>query len=199
MNNLKVTIKTIIKSVLFWVIFVQAMLAYTFYVLGFRITYAPNLETSWNAVGAIGQWAGALVGFLIPIAAIYLQASLNKNRLDIGESNSELYNEFKEFKSEYSEKLKALSKLVDKNGNIVMDANGFTDDSKANLKERALKFINISMIAKTKRVAEHLEINEDEAYDILVEMVRHDESISCGGQLRKENVHNIVWTKKSKR
>jgi hypothetical protein len=192
------TLKKIIKSVLFWVVFMEVIIASIFYAFGFRITYAPSLETCWNAVGAIGQWAGALVGVLIPIAAIYLQASLDKNKRDIGESNSELYNEFKEFELEYSEKLKALSKLVDEDGNIVIDGGNFKDDSEEDLKEKALKFINISMFANTKRVAEHLEISEDEAYDLLVEMLRHDESISCGGQVRKENMNNIVWTKKRK-
>ncbi|MGE8204717.1 hypothetical protein ACQKP0_09140 [Heyndrickxia sp. NPDC080065] len=190
-------LKIIIKS-LFWVIITQVIIFSTLYFLGFRITYAPNLETSWNAVAAIGQWAGALVGVLIPIAAVYLQAKLDKNKREIGESNSDLLNELKEFKLEYSEKLKTLSELVDEKGNIVINSGYFTDDSKNNLKEKALKFVNISMITKTKRVAEHLEISHDKAYDLLVEMAIHDGSISSAGQIRKENMDNIVWTKKTR-
>lgn len=191
-------IKKLIKSVVFWIILIELLATCALYFLGFRITYAPNLETCWDAVGATGQWVGALVGVLIPIAAIYLQANLDKNKRDIGEANSELYNEFKEFKLEYSEKLKALSNLVDEDGNIVIDGGNFNDDLEEDLKEKALKFINISMVVNTKKVAEHLEISEDEAYDLLVEMLRHDGIISCGGQVRKENMNNIVWVKKSK-
>lgn len=191
-------LKSLIKSVSFWIILVELIVTCVLYFLGFRITYSPDLETSWDAVGATGQWAGAIVGILIPIAAIYLQTNLDKNKHDIGEANLELYNEFREFKLEYSEKLKALSDLVDEDGNIVIDGGYFTNGSVENLKEKALKFINIAMVVNTKRVAEHLEINEDKAYDLLVEMLRHDESISCGGQVRKENMNNIIWTKKSK-
>lgn len=198
MEKVKLTIKAIFKSVIFWIIIVEVTILFTLYILGFRITYSPKLETSWNAVAAVGQWAGALVGLLIPIAAVYLQSKLDKNKMDIGESNSELFNEFKNFKIEYSEKLKALSKLVDDGGNIILDANNFFDNNRENLKEKALKFVNISMVTKTKRVAEHLDISKDEAFDLLVEMVRHDESISAGGQLRSENMDNIVWTKRSK-
>jgi hypothetical protein len=89
--------------------------------------------------------------------------------------------------------------MVDENGNIVIDGGNFTENPREALKEKALKLINISMVAKTNKVAEHLDISEEEAFDLLVEMLRHDESISCGGQVRKENMSNIVWTKKSKR
>ncbi len=187
------------KSVAFWIVLIELAIIITLYLFGFRITYGPELETSWDAVSAIGQWAGAIVGILIPIGAVYLQEELEKNRQDIGEANLELYNEFREFKQEYSEKLKALSKMVDENGNIVIDGGDFTDNSRDDLKEKVLKLINISMIAKTQDVAEHLDISKEEAFDLLVEMLRHDESISCGGQVIKENMDNIIWTKKNRR
>lgn len=188
-------LKKIIKSSIFWFVSIEIILAIILYNKGFRITYSPKLETCWDAVGAIGQWAGALVGLLIPIYAVYLQSSLDNNKRDIGESNSELYNEFIKFKSEYTERINALSKLVDKDIN---DKN-LNENSQENLKEKALKFINITMVTSTKNVAEHLKIDEDKAFDLLVEMLRSDESISCGGQVLKENKNNIVWLKKSKR
>lgn len=191
--------KRLIKSTVFWIILTEVAIVITLYLFGFRITYDPNLETSWVAVGAIGQWAGATVGVLIPIVVVYLQEELERNKQDIGEANLELYNEFREFRQEYSEKLKVLSEMIDENGNIVIDGGNFTENSREALKEKALKLINISMVVKTNRVAEHLDISEDEAFDLLVEMLRHDESISCGGQVRKENMNNIIWTKKSKR
>ncbi|GAA0486920.1 hypothetical protein GCM10008986_10420 [Salinibacillus aidingensis] len=198
MNNIKKIIMKVVKSVYFWLTLVIAILMSVLYILGFRITYSPNLETSWDAVSAIGQWAGAIVGVLIPIAAVYIDHILQKSKRDIGESNIELLNEFQAFKDEYSEKLKTLSDLVDDNGNINNDGGNHDVSRKDKLKEKALKFINISMVAKTKTVAEHLNINEDDVYELLAEMDRHDDTISHGGQLRKENMHNIVWTKKSK-
>lgn len=199
MGNLKGIIMKMLKSILTWIIFIEVMLISILYFLGFRITYAPGLETSWDAVAAIGQWIGAVVGILIPITAVYVQHMLESSKRDIGESNIELLNEFKDFKAEYSEKIKKLSSLIDSDGNITLDGGYFEGDSRSKLKEEALKVINISMFAKTNSVAEHLGINEEDAFELLVEMVRHDQSISSGGQLRKDNIKNIIWTKKSKR
>ncbi|GIN23405.1 hypothetical protein J1TS3_45390 [Siminovitchia fordii] len=187
-----------LKSILFWIAFFEIILIFIFYFLGFRITYAPELETSWDAVAAIGQWIGAIIGILIPLTVVYVQHILESSKRDIGESNIELLNEFKEFKMEYSEKIKKLSNLIDKEGNITLDGGYFEDNSIAKLKEKALKYINISMYANTKRVAEHLGISVEDAFNLLVEMVRHDQSISSGGQLRRDNIQSIIWTKKSK-
>lgn len=192
-------LKRLSKSIIFWVVSVEVCIAIIFYLYGFRITYDPSLETSWEAVGAIGQWAGTIVGILIPVIVIYLQENLERNRQEIGESNLELYNEFEGFKQEYSEKLKIVSNMIDNNDTIIVDGGKFADNSSDNLKEKALKLINISMIINTHDVAEHLDISEDEAFDLLVEMLKHDESISAGGYVSKENIKDILWTKRKKR
>lgn len=40
---------------------IAIVLASAFYLCGFRITYAPELESSWSAISAFGQWAGVVV------------------------------------------------------------------------------------------------------------------------------------------
>lgn len=192
-------LKRIIRSWIFWIIIFLVIGVISLYNIGFRITYAPHLETSWTAVSAVGQWFGVLVAIAIPIAVIYLQNMLNSSQKDIGEANAELYNEFKDFKKEYEKKLKILSELVDENGDINFDGGTWNEDPVRNLKEEALKFINISMITNTKSVAEHLQITKEEAYQLLLEMIRHDGIISCGGYLDESNKDNIVWLKKSKK
>lgn len=37
--------------------------------LGFRITYAPKLETSWDAVSAVAAWVGVLVAIMSTVAS----------------------------------------------------------------------------------------------------------------------------------
>lgn len=39
-------------------------LGLTFYFLGFRITYAPELENNWDAISAVASWAGVLVSIV---------------------------------------------------------------------------------------------------------------------------------------
>lgn len=198
MNKLKSTLYKINKYNTFWIILFEVLIAYFLYYNGFRITYSPGLENNWEAIGAVGQWAGAFVSILIPIAAVYLQSSIDKNKEDIGESNQQLLKDFEDFKTEYSDKFKILSKHINENGDIHFDGGDFNDNSKEYQKEKALKFVNISMITNTKKVAKHLGIEDGEAYDLLEEMLRHDELISSGGAISKGNMQNIMWTKKKK-
>jgi hypothetical protein len=194
-------LRRLIKSLIFWVLLVEVLLIIVFIALGFRITYAPKFDSNWNAIGAVGQWAGAFVGLLIPIAAIYIQYKLDKNREQIGKSNTDLLTELQNFKDTYEGKLKVLSEMVDENGDIVIDGGEFSvfaDEDKIHndFKSKALKFVNIAMVTNTQRVAENLEISNEIAFDILQELVLHDRAISCGGRLDKNNMDNIVWLRK---
>lgn len=195
MGNLNKNIKTIGIALV-----IQMLLGLIFYLYGFRITYSPELETSWPAVSAIGQWVSALSGLLIPIAVVYLDKHMDKNREMIGESNIDLLKEVEKFKSEYYEKIKVLSKLVNEEGDIVIDS-GFSSEANEEksdeiLKEKALKFVNISMVTKTEKVAEHLEIEKEKAFRILEELLKHDGKISAGGQITLKNIDAVVWLKK---
>jgi hypothetical protein len=133
---------------------------------GFRVTYSPELETSWEAISAIGQWTGVLVGFLIPIAAVYLQNKLDQNKEDIGESNAALLEEVEKFRDDYEDKLKRISNRFDDRGGIKINGGLFEKHKKENrskeeLKNEARRFVNISMVTKTKKVAEHLGTSPD--------------------------------------
>ena len=202
LQNIKTIFFRVIKSPVVLLLLLEVILLGFLYKYGFRITYGPDLEASWDAISAIGQWAGVLVGFLIPIAAVYLQSKLEKSKKDIGESNTALLEEFESFKNEYENKLKRLSTHFDDQGNFVIDGGTFEQHkkekrSREELKNEAHKFVNISMVTKTKRVAEHLGITPDEAFDILEELLRHDGLISAGGIVRKDNMDTMIWTKKS--
>ena len=53
---------------------------------GWRITYAPELENSWNAVSAVGTWAGVIVAFFACIVAIQIP-----NKIAMGQDKIALY------------------------------------------------------------------------------------------------------------
>lgn len=179
---------------------IQTIVLLLCYLYGFRITYSRELETSWPAVSAIGQWVSELSALLIPIAVVYLDKHMDKNREKIGESNIELLSEVEKFKSEYYEKIKVLSKLVNAEGDIVIPKGFFSEDDEKTyeiLKEKALKFVNISMVTNTEKVAKYLEIEKEKAFRILEELFKHDGKISAGGQITLKNIDGVVWLKKS--
>ena len=48
------------------------------FVLGFRITYAPELENSWNAISAMASWVGTIGTVSAIFAAIWVANRQNK-------------------------------------------------------------------------------------------------------------------------
>ncbi|HAE61485.1 MAG TPA: hypothetical protein DCG38_04025 [Eubacteriaceae bacterium] len=137
----------LIRSPILLLLLLEGVVVVLLYNYGFRITYGPELVSSWEAVSAIGQWAGVLVGFLIPIAAVYLQSKLDESKKDIGESNTALLDEFEKFEDEYEGRLRSLKSHLDRKGNFVIDGGNFSDTEETeqtleNLKRKAHKFVN---------------------------------------------------------
>ena len=110
---------------------------------------------SWDAISALGEWAGIIVAILIPIAAIYLEKQLEKNKSEIKDSNISLYDEIAELKCQINE----------------IKNNSIQDD---NVKLEIYKFICISMVTTTKEVMEKFNLDFNKAKEILLELSRVD-------------------------
>ena len=67
------------------------------YRIGFRITYAPELETSWEAVSAVAAWAGVVVSFVAIWHAI--QVAEKQNKIALFEKRLEFYLTLKKLES----------------------------------------------------------------------------------------------------
>ncbi len=85
----------------FGAIFIIILLVIFLYCVGFRITYAPELETSWNAVIAFANWgsvfvslAGAIASFLAVWFAIKVpkQIADKQNKISLFEKRYKIYN-----------------------------------------------------------------------------------------------------------
>lgn len=66
------------------------------FLLGFRITYAPELENSWEAISAVASWAGIIVSIASAIAAFMavwyaIRVSDKQNRISLFEKKYELF------------------------------------------------------------------------------------------------------------
>lgn len=53
-------------------ILIIAVVAFVMTLLGWRITYAPELENSWDAISAVAAWAGAIGTIAAVFSAIYV-------------------------------------------------------------------------------------------------------------------------------
>lgn len=79
----------IIPVLLLVLVFVIVML----YGLGFRITYAPELENSWNAVSAVATCVGVLASFIAIWFAIRVPKKIaeEQNKIALFEKRYEFY------------------------------------------------------------------------------------------------------------
>ncbi len=188
----------LVKKPLFWLIFTEIVFMVLLYTIGFRIEYAPSLQNDWEAISAVGQWANAVVAIIIPIVVAVITHIFTKrieeNKRDIGQSNADTITEVESIKKEI-EAIK--NSIISQTTAPHMPIHELTQEQLwEKNKMKALKYVNISMFAKTEAVAKHLGIDKEEAFDLLVELLRHDRAISCGGQVDKNNMDNIIWLKK---
>lgn len=51
-------------------------IAFVMALFGWRITYAPELETSWECVSAIGTWAGVITSFIAIMVAVQIPSKI---------------------------------------------------------------------------------------------------------------------------
>lgn len=129
--------------------------------LGWRVTYAPDLENSWDAISAVAAWISAFAGVAIPIVAVVFQHKLDSNKNDIKGSNLALYNKLEKIEKELEQyrdsKITALPS----------DAVKTTKDT---LKNRIVQYIGVAMGATTKDIANHFGIPTDMTITLLHEL-----------------------------
>lgn len=53
------------------------------YQMGFRITYAPDLENSWNAISATASWVSAIASFLAVWSAIQVPKKIAERQIKV--------------------------------------------------------------------------------------------------------------------
>ena len=95
MKNKLNELKKLVKSKYFspaLVLIILIIVAIFLYQMGFRITYAPELETSWDAVSAVASWAGAAG----TVAAVWfaIRVADKQNKIALFEKRYEIYKQY---------------------------------------------------------------------------------------------------------
>lgn len=86
----------ILHSPITWIIILILILCIVSYVCGFRITYAPALENSWDAISACASWAGVLFSFIAIWVAIQIPMKIadRQNKIALFEKRCAFYTIF---------------------------------------------------------------------------------------------------------
>ena len=85
------------------VVAVCVILLVFLYCIGFRITYAPQLENSWDAISAVATWAGVVVSCFAVWAAIQIPQRIAEEQNDVSEKQARMniYFSIKEFSEDW--------------------------------------------------------------------------------------------------
>lgn len=83
---------------------------------GWRFTYAPELETSWDAVSAVAAWAGVITSFIAIWFAIRVPKKIanRQDRISLFEKRYQVYNLFMNLYATMNVLQNASSKLDNK-------------------------------------------------------------------------------------
>ena len=167
--NKHIILSTSIVLLITYIIFIGIILVIRYFDLA-----------SWDAISALGEWAGIFIAILIPIAAVYLEKQLEKNKTDIKDSNISLYDEVTSLKNQLNE----------------MNNNNKQEDYQNNLKQEIYKFICISIVTTTKEIMNRFDIEFKVAKDILLELSRVDDVIRPAYIADDPEDINCNWSKK---
>ena len=74
-------------------ILIEVILVLILFLCGFRITYSPSLENSWNAISAVASWASVFVSGLAIYYAIQVPKRIaeDQNKITLFEKRYEVY------------------------------------------------------------------------------------------------------------
>ena len=141
------------------IILVEIVVLAILFALGFKITYAPELENNWDAIAAVGTW---VCGLVVPFALILFEKHLAASEKRVSDSNIATLQELNEFKKKYEPLLQAFTE-----GEVIFEGGGapVSDNPTLPSQHEIFRFICVSMIATSQEIANHFGVD--------VELLRH--------------------------
>ncbi len=159
---------------------------------GYKIVYCTEVQYNYEAIAAFGQLLGAILPVFLVFLSAYVTKKFDEGKKDIANSNIATVDYIKSIEKELNDKMEKV--LL--GSKPIIQAEKSKEELFRENKEKAYKFVSISMIAKTQAVADHLGISKEEAFELMQELLLVDRKISCGGSASKENMDNVIWLRK---
>lgn len=166
---MKIRKKRKINRVLLWHI-VGAVLVLAaiviLWLLGFKITYNPELDNNWEAIGATANWASVIVGaVIIPLVVAFLQHKWDNNKQEIADSNLAILEEVKRKQEEFESIHQALKK-----GTLVLDGGNASNPTSSTPEDRIRQYISVAMSPTTQEISTYMNILLEKLLPILKKM-----------------------------
>lgn len=166
--------KRILKSALFWVVVGELAIALIMWCMGFRITYAPELDSNWDAISAIADWAGVIVGaVIVPLLVLWLQHKWDSDKKEIARSNLVTSDQLKAFEQRFAPLLNEQAQESNK------APLAFETESSLH-EQQLLQFLSINMGANRNEISEHLELSIATTQHLIKRLLEAGKIEACG-------------------
>lgn len=166
--------KKFFKSVTAWIIIVEALTVIVMWCFGFRITYAPEFENNWDAISAIAEWAGVIVGaIIVPLVVTGLQHKWDSDKKDIARSNLVTIDQLKDFEQK-------IAPLLDEQKQGDNKASPIFKPEPSMREQQLLQFLSVSMGANTNEISEHLGLSIATTRRLLKHLLEEEKIEACG-------------------
>ena len=168
--------KRIFKSVVTWIVFGEILIAFVLWCMGFRITYAPELDNNWDAISAFAEWAGVIIdAIIVPFAVVRLQHKWDSNKEEIALSNLVTIDQLKEFEQRFAP-------LLD-NQKQESDKAPLTIKPELSMREQQLlQFLSVSMGASRNEISEQLGLSIASTQHLIKHLLDEGKIEACGAQ-----------------
>ena len=166
--------KRIFKSVAIWIVVGEALIAFVLWCMGFRITYAPELDNNWDAISAVAEWAGVVVGaIIVPLVVVCLQHKWESNKEEIALSNLVTIDQLKEFEQRFAPLLN--------NQKQEGDESPLTIKPELSMREQQLlQFLSVSMGASRNEISEQLGLSGASTQHLIKRLLEEEKIEACG-------------------
>ena len=164
--------KRIFKSVAIWIVVGEALIAFVLWCMGFRITYAPELDNNWDAISAVAEWAGVVVGaIIVPLVVVCLQHKWESNKEEIALSNLVTIDQLREFEQKIAPLLKEQES----------DKAPLTIKPELSMREQQLlQFLSVSMGASRNEISEQLGLSGASTQHLIKRLLGEEKIEACG-------------------
>ena len=166
--------KRIFKSVAIWIVVGEALITFVLWCMGFRITYAPELDNNWVAISAVAEWAGVIIGaIIVPLVVVWLQHKWDPNKEEIALSNLVTIDQLKEFEQRFT----PLLNKQEQEGNKAP----LTIKPELSMREQQLlQFLSVSMGASRNEISEQLGLSIASTQHLIKRLLEEGKIEACG-------------------
>ena len=165
--------KRALKSALFWVVVGELAIALIMWRMGFRITYAPELDSNWEAISAIADWAGVIVGaIIVPLLVLWIQHKWDSDKKEIARSNLVTSDQLKAFEQRFA----PLLEQAQENDKAPL---AFETESSLH-EQQLLQFLSISMGANRNEISKQLGLSIATTQRLIKRLLEVGKIEACG-------------------